>query len=588
MATEKQTVLYELEFDDSGAIKSFRSIESAAESATVATEKLSESTTDYSSALSLLDTQLGGVVTKSKQSVSALKGITVGLKGVRLALVATGIGAFIVLLGSLVAFFTKSEKGTKALAVSMEFLGDIMSPVLDLFVLLGEGVFGFIGALTGLDVKLEESIRLEKELNDELERTNRLTDERALTLHTLKKALSDESKSISERTILLFNAEKILSESYESEISSIQELIKERSLAGESVDDLTLQILILEGKRDDEIQQLGELLNYTGDYTKEIEDNTKAIKENEEAEFSRLKAQLEADAVSGRLSRVEADRQIARIGILEEEGNIRRQLSDITKDDDDALEQQATLFESLGSNLLALFQNTVQNEKLSADQRRVIQAQYHADVRALGQEQADFNKELAESDVKLTEDTSAQKIAIANIALSALSNGIKAIFGENKASAIATTIINTAQGIMNSFASLPTPAAIVASAGIAALGAVSIAKISSTEIPKAEKGGIIGGQLHSNGGTIIEAERGEVILNRTSMANPQLLSIASAINEWGGGVGFAQQGGLVGGRETELLSAIEGLTLDAQVVLVTEDLDAVNNRVAVTESISTL
>lgn len=48
----------------------------------------------------------------------------------------------------------------------------------------------------------------------------------------------------------------------------------------------------------------------------------------------------------------------------------------------------------------------------------------------------------------------------------------------------------------------------------AATGALQIATIASQPIPKYARGGLIGGRLHSGGGTLIEVERDEYIINR--------------------------------------------------------------------------
>ena len=48
----------------------------------------------------------------------------------------------------------------------------------------------------------------------------------------------------------------------------------------------------------------------------------------------------------------------------------------------------------------------------------------------------------------------------------------------------------------------------------AALGAAQLALINQQKPPKAQYGGLVGGNLHSAGGTLIEAERGEFIMNR--------------------------------------------------------------------------
>jgi hypothetical protein len=48
----------------------------------------------------------------------------------------------------------------------------------------------------------------------------------------------------------------------------------------------------------------------------------------------------------------------------------------------------------------------------------------------------------------------------------------------------------------------------------AATGALQIATIAAQPIPKYARGGLVGGRLHSGGGTLIEAERDEYIINR--------------------------------------------------------------------------
>jgi len=62
---------------------------------------------------------------------------------------------------------------------------------------------------------------------------------------------------------------------------------------------------------------------------------------------------------------------------------------------------------------------------------------------------------------------------------------------------------------------LPFPASLAAIAPIAALTAAKIGIISAT---KFEKGGEVGGRRHAQGGTIIEAEKGEYVINRNAYA----------------------------------------------------------------------
>ena len=78
----------------------------------------------------------------------------------------------------------------------------------------------------------------------------------------------------------------------------------------------------------------------------------------------------------------------------------------------------------------------------------------------------------------------------------------------DKSIALFNAVINTAEQVSKVIAN-PILAAIAAAAG-----AAQIAVIAARPIPKFAKGGEVGGRLHSQGGTLIEAERGEFVTNR--------------------------------------------------------------------------
>lgn len=105
---------------------------------------------------------------------------------------------------------------------------------------------------------------------------------------------------------------------------------------------------------------------------------------------------------------------------------------------------------------------------------------------------------------------------------------------------IASIGISTAQAIMATwaaFAEVPIAAAIQS----AAIGALGIAQTVQAQnemqkAMKAERGGILGGQSHANGGTMlsngVEAERGEAIINKRSTA--AFAPLLSEINSYRG------------------------------------------------------
>ena len=69
-----------------------------------------------------------------------IKGATAGFKGLKGAIAATGIGALLIAITSLVSYFKNSEEGSRKLAIAMEALSIITGKVMDFFAALGEKI----------------------------------------------------------------------------------------------------------------------------------------------------------------------------------------------------------------------------------------------------------------------------------------------------------------------------------------------------------------------------------------------------------------------------------------------------------------
>jgi len=78
----------------------------------------------------------------------------------------------------------------------------------------------------------------------------------------------------------------------------------------------------------------------------------------------------------------------------------------------------------------------------------------------------------------------------------------------DKALSLFQAVVSTARAVAEALPNIPL------SILVGAAGAIQIAAIASQPIPKFEKGGEIGGKRHSEGGTMVEAEQGEYIVNR--------------------------------------------------------------------------
>ena len=140
----------------------------------------------------------------------------------------------------------------------------------------------------------------------------------------------------------------------------------------------------------------------------------------------------------------------------------------------------------------------------------------------------------------------------------------KKYFEKNKKLQLANAYIQMFQSAISAFSSMaaipvvgPALGAVAAAAAIA-LGIANINKIKSTEYqgaagageskaaPQAsmnlgknyEKGGMIGGKRHAEGGTMIEAEAGEAIMTRGAVT--MFAPLLSQLNQLGGGTSFSR------------------------------------------------
>lgn len=160
-----------------------------------------------------------------------------------------------------------------------------------------------------------------------------------------------------------------------------------------------------------------------------------------------------------------------------------------------------------------------------------------ADVEAINEKYAQADKDIDSAIVNTKLQNAKEVVDIA-----------KDVAGDNTAFAkiagLAQAGINLGQAISQAN-TVPFPGNVLAIAKATTTGLNAIKQIKKTKTPKAERGMRIGGRSHSEGGTMIEAEKGEAIVTKKAMASP-LGSVVSAINQSFGGVPLARDGMRVG------------------------------------------
>lgn len=117
----RNKIVYETELDSSGVKKGASEVSSS----------VKKTEGDVGGLTSSLDRMTGGLITGLKGAAAGTRTFVTGLKSVKVALAATGIGLIVVAVTALVLYFTKTQKGAELLEIATASLGAIMGKLTD-------------------------------------------------------------------------------------------------------------------------------------------------------------------------------------------------------------------------------------------------------------------------------------------------------------------------------------------------------------------------------------------------------------------------------------------------------------------------
>jgi hypothetical protein len=130
---KKNEVVVDIKADTSKLDKALQDAEKSMEDLGEAGEK----------ALGGLDNLTGGLASGLLKSVAGARSLIQGMGLLKVALISTGIGAIVVAVGSLAAYFTQTADGAKLLERAMNLLGATFNVLLDRVAQLGKAVVEF-------------------------------------------------------------------------------------------------------------------------------------------------------------------------------------------------------------------------------------------------------------------------------------------------------------------------------------------------------------------------------------------------------------------------------------------------------------
>ena len=173
------------------------------------------------------------------------KALAISMQVLKVALISTGIGAIVVVLGSLIAYFTKSGQGADKFARILSQLKSVVNNIVDRFAILGKGLFEiFSGKFKEGWETMKSSFRgIGEEITTDWKEAGKLADaedaledkeialinsleERRAKIADLRREAKEETEDMHKKYLLMQEAEKLTKSVYGDQISLEKERLR--------------------------------------------------------------------------------------------------------------------------------------------------------------------------------------------------------------------------------------------------------------------------------------------------------------------------------------------------------------------------
>lgn len=428
---------------------------------------------------SLNDVKSGfiGVTSKAKLMFSS----------VRAGLISTGIGAFVVAVGSLVAYFTASRKGADKFKQALAGVRSVVQVLIDRFASFGEGIAKIFSgefaagaeilkqSMTGIVDEMKEegaaAAALEKRQQALLDKQRQLAVEYSknrANIQELKLAAEDTTKSNEDRAEAARKALKLEQEFLERRIALAQEdfdIQNERNnlLDKEKISREDLDALAEKQQRIDDLREES--------VGKQIELNNK---------LNALNAEQTAKEDQARADKKAKDEEAAA-----EEAQRIQTLADLRKSAlDDFADSQLSANQLEIKRINDKYKGLMEGDEEYAGQFTELETARLTEVTQAQQKQSKQSLALAKAEAKAKKDLQMDQLdAFGNLA-----GALSSLFGDNKALAVASATIDTYVGANKAFAQGGL-VGYVGAASIIASGLANVKTILSTDAPGVSSGG---------------------------------------------------------------------------------------------------
>ena len=457
---------------------------------------------------------------------------------IKAGLISTGIGAFLVIVGSLIAYFKSTKKGAEMLERALAGVGAVVSVLTDLLSGFGEVI---VGAFTDPQQAVKDLWEAIK--TNIVNRVEGLFDVFGALGDTIKAAFS-------------LDWEGVKAGAADFSESMIQ--------TATGVDDLT-------GKMAEGFKSLADEIENDVTAAMKLKGLTQQLRD-EEREFNKVRAQTRQEIQKARLDALDETKTVEeRLAAVQKANDLelkttkavlemQKRKIEIQKQTMDLSENMAEDYDDLANlevELINLQTQSFQTQKRLATEMETLTNEIAANKKAKQKEEADAIKKAADDEIKEAERVAKEKEAITKAVESFKKSTIKqgfgaaaAMAGENtalsKGVAAAQVIYNTQQGIMAAMGAtsvadklIPYPLRLANAIATGVMGATALSKIMSTNPTSGGGGGgasapatpatpapqMMSGAFDLSGGLEPEPTRAYVITDEMTSSQNQLANI---------------------------------------------------------------
>jgi hypothetical protein len=517
-------------------------------------QETNKATTELTSAL---DKSTGGMISGFKGVVGSIKGVVTSLGTVKGAIIATGIGAFLIIITSLISAFKSSEEGQDKFAKMMGRIGVVVGNVKDIIAEFGEGLLSLGGALKKFfsgDFKgaFEEGQNAFKGFTDSVKNFGEETRKELKVADDIANKIAKANKAqrdlVVERARANREVAALREQAADKENVSVEDrirLLKEAGAIEESITNKEIEVAKL--RFEAKVQQNSLSKSTKEDLDEEARLQSEVI--NLETNRLRLQKALTAEITASRREAAAQAKAEANQKAAEEKAALEKANADKKEIEDAEIKRKADI-KAIDDELKKKEEDEAANtelKKIELERQRALERlnilkaseEERANVIAFYDNQIQQQKKKdKETEIQNDKLLQQQKLAITANAFGALAD----ILGENskagKAAAIAQATINTYLGLTEVLANkttIPEPFGtiqkIASAAVIVSSGFKAVKQITAQQLPNipGSRGGSSGGSVSSIQ-TGFSAQIPQTIPNVSAVGRDQASQLADVIN----------------------------------------------------------